>query len=90
MDFYIDSLSEQAGYLAKAFECGSFEDFKEGKCTDCGPAGEKCVILGPKTIEYRNVVKDINQGVDSVNGKRFFLITAEHEPLFSKQKWKST
>lgn len=84
MDFYIDSLSQKTKAVPKAFECESYDDFKAGKCADCGASGEKCVILGPKAIEYRNAVKDINAGVDSVNGKRFFMATSEHEPLFSE------
>src|SRR5699024_12169507 len=84
VDFFIDSLDTTAP-LPKAYLCDSYDHFKAGDCVDCGTNVEWCVILGPRDIEYKNSVKDINQGVDGVNGKRFFMITGQHEPLLSSK-----
>lgn len=84
VDYFIDSLDTTIP-LPKAYLCDNYDDFKNGKCVDCGSNGEKCVILGPRDIEYENSVKDVNAGVDSTNGKRFFMITGQHEPLLNSK-----
>ena len=69
--------------LPKAYQCYDFDDFNAGKCIDCGPNGERCAILGLRSIEYKNSVKNINEGANSTNSKRFFMITDQHEPLMT-------
>ena len=84
IDFFVASLDRYIP-LPKAYLCHDYDDFKMGNCVDCGENGERCAILGVRSIEYINSVADINKGVDTVNGKRFFMITGQHEPLLSSK-----
>ena len=71
--------------LPKAYHCYDFDEYTAGRCTECGTNGERCAILGLRAIEYINSVKNINEGVNSTNSKRFFMITDQHSPLISSK-----
>lgn len=74
----------QQAATPKAYLCDSYDDFKAGKCADCGVNGEKCAILGPRAIEWRkSVANNVGQG-----GKRFFFSTGDSESYFGKSKKK--
>lgn len=74
----MDALAHLKTEVPKAYECASYDDFKAGKCVDCGPNGEKCVLLGPRTIEHQVA------GHELANGKRFFMATDDTAPYLSK------
>lgn len=38
-----------------AYECPSWSNFLEGKCTDCGQNGSRCAILGEKAIQSKGL-----------------------------------
>lgn len=89
MDFYINSYDPNA-VLPLAFECASYDDFIRGKCADCGKSGEKCVVLGPKAVWYKEVIdkrekRDEEGEEEKLEGKRFFLDTKAHEPLLNSK-----
>lgn len=35
------------------YECGSWENFLEGKCSDCGSDKKKCAVMGIRAGEYK-------------------------------------
>lgn len=79
VDFYMSSLLHQ-NPAPKGYLCDNYDDFKAGKCTDCGANGEKCAILGSRTEEWRkSVANNLGSG-----GKRFFLTTDGDDPYFSE------
>ena len=61
-----------------AHRCDSYEDFVDGRCFDCGTAGEKCAILGERAIEYKPFTKV------EASGKKFYLKTAKKSPFCRK------
>ncbi|KAH9399399.1 hypothetical protein TYRP_017810, partial [Tyrophagus putrescentiae] len=77
IEYYLETLSLSSD-PPQAFECASFEEFEEGKCTDCGAAGERCVFLGLRSIEYQN--RDLTTQVGPIG--RFFIKTNEQAPYF--------
>ena len=61
-----------------AHRCDSYEDFVEGRCFDCGAAGENCAILGERAIEYKPLTNR------EPNGQKFYLKTAKKSPFCRK------
>jgi len=76
IELYIDSLrSVQTKCQLVAHRCDSYEDFVEGRCFDCGAAGENCAILGERAIEYKPFTNR------EPNGQKFYLKTAKKSPF---------
>lgn len=76
--FYLEALGDVESYPV-AYACKSYDDYRDGRCTSCGHDGSKCVILGPKTLDYKKFIKDPSVS----QGKRFFLSTSPKENFFS-------
>uniref|UniRef100_A0A1W7R9Z3 Phospholipase A1 n=1 Tax=Hadrurus spadix TaxID=141984 RepID=A0A1W7R9Z3_9SCOR len=56
LEYYIDSLMNKCCPFV-GYSCSNYEDFLDGKCTDCGEDGRKCAPLGYKAIEYKSKIQ---------------------------------
>lgn len=80
VDYYseaINSSSNSSSAAPIAYQCDSYDNFRAGKCNNCGQYGGRCVRIAETS---RN--KPIRQS--SNGGGRFFINTASSSPYFRK------
>ena len=80
VDFYMESINNQKAN-PKAYMCEDYEQFRAGKCAECGNNNEKCVTMGTGVLDYKERVKDLSYST----GRRFFMTTDSEQPFFKKQ-----
>ncbi|XP_074595100.1 pancreatic lipase-related protein 2-like [Brevipalpus obovatus] len=56
-----------------AYACSSYEDFKKGKCTDCGKDNENCWLFGLKSKHL--------QSLPARYGLQYYLMTDSKSPF---------
>ncbi|KFM58263.1 Pancreatic lipase-related protein 2, partial [Stegodyphus mimosarum] len=74
VDFFTYSINYKK-ILPVAHECRSWSDYLGGLCSDCGPDGRKCAILGFRADEYRQRKND-SQSI------KMYLATSGSAPFF--------
>ena len=77
VDFFTASINHERN-IPVGYKCTDFDAFSKGLCSDCGPNGDKCAVMGYRADEFRKF-KD-NQNGDT----KLFLKTTGDYPYFGK------
>ncbi|XP_076335858.1 pancreatic triacylglycerol lipase-like isoform X2 [Tachypleus tridentatus] len=72
IDYFLEAIDDD-NCAPVGVACDSWENYLEGKCTDCGENGQNCIMIGPETEHFRKFK-------DDKNGKRFYLKISSTKP----------
>ncbi|KAG1694113.1 Pancreatic lipase-related protein 3 [Nymphon striatum] len=68
--FFTESINTQCPFTS--FHCGSWNDFTNGKCSDCGPDGRLCAHLGYHAKNSKR---------PKFSHNRYYLVTSRRQPF---------
>ncbi|XP_076322219.1 pancreatic triacylglycerol lipase-like [Tachypleus tridentatus] len=57
IDYYIEALDNEK-CTPVGIACDNWNKYLDGECSDCGDAGQKCVMVGPQAETYREFKND--------------------------------
>ncbi|XP_013784852.1 pancreatic triacylglycerol lipase-like isoform X2 [Limulus polyphemus] len=72
IDYFLEAIDGE-NCTPVGVACDSWENYLDGKCTDCGEDGQNCIMIGPEAEIFRKFK-------DKKNGKKFYLKTSSTKP----------
>lgn len=60
-----------------AYACKSWQDYLDGRCSDCGKDGKKCAVMGMRAAEYKRFKNDSSS-------VKMYLSTSGNAPFWRK------